>query len=111
MSSVELIREFKNLSISELCRKADISRAAYYLLIRKGKGSLSVIEKLSKALEVPALSTIVLLDYLHESGAQVKDLTLPEIIPVPIRELIYKQHPIFRNKALSKYTIQSQQFQ
>ena len=103
MLSIEIIRKNKALPVVDLIRAAGISKQAYYNAINPEHNvSDTVLNKIGTALHVPSLKQLYLIDRLFISKINISDLEIPESIPGEIRELIYKEHPLFiHNK--SKY--------
>jgi len=96
MSSIDLIRQDKGLTVKELFTRADIAKSTYYQIIDGHKNvSDTVLNKLGRVLNIPALKTLHLIDRLYKSKLNVSDLVLPDTIPGRIRELLYKKHPLF----------------
>jgi len=103
MLSIDLIREDKGLSVSQLLEKAQISKQSYYNATgARLNVTGAVLNKIAAALDVPSLHILHMIDRLYNAGIPIIDLTLPNSVPGSIRELIYKKHPIFSN-GTSKY--------
>lgn len=103
MLSIEIIRKNKNLPVTDLIRMAGISKQAYYNAINPEHNiSDAVLQKIGSALSVPTINKLYLIDRLYLSEINITDLEIPDSVPGEIRELLYKEHPLFiHNK--SKY--------